>query len=155
MTVDHARRLIVLLSLGTTTAFTAFLIVSPLFIQVDIAEAYRVVQIIFPVFAGYLGAAVLYLFQRSAHDVIVADPVLLRYIVYGAFLIFWLLGLVLFLFYYVSNLPGGIEGMRIDQLSNYMTMLIAVLNITVGALSTFLFRADPTQFERKFTPPER
>ena len=54
MSPENALRKIVLLSLATTIVFACVLIMSPLFVQLKISEAYQVVQIIFPVFAGYL-----------------------------------------------------------------------------------------------------
>lgn len=138
----EARQRIVVLSLATTVVAAGFLIISPLLIQLETQDAYRVVQIIFPVFAGYLGSAVLFLFQRRAGRTRVQDPQLLRYLVLGPFFIFWFLGIVLFIFFWASNLPGGIPGMSVDQLSNYVTMLVSFMNVTVGALTSFLFNAE-------------
>jgi hypothetical protein len=65
MTAEQARRTIVLYSLITTVTFSVLLILSPLFIpSLGIADAFRVLQIVFPVLAGYLGTAVIFLFRR-------------------------------------------------------------------------------------------
>jgi len=121
--------------------FAGFLIVSPLLIHVSTQEAYRLVQIIFPVFAGYVGSAVLFLIQRRGGRTRVRDPELLRYLVLGPFLIFWFLGAMLFVFFWASNLPEG-PGMSVEELSNYVTMLVSFMNLSVGALTAFLFNAE-------------
>jgi len=130
----------------TTVVLTGFLIVSPLIIQIESRDTYRLVQIIFPVFAGYLGSAVLYLFQGTKSEVTVADPTLLKYIVYGSFCIFWSPDIALFGFFYLSNVPTiKIKGMQLGELANYLTLLIAFMNITIGAMTTFLFNVDSSR----------
>jgi hypothetical protein len=109
-----------------------------------IAQAWQVVQIVFPVFAGYLGTAVIFLFQRKSGQVRIVDENLLMYLIYAPFAVFWVLGATVFLFFYVSNLPGRREGMQFDDLSNYITMLVSFMNATTGALTAFLFQSEET-----------
>lgn len=146
MTPLEARRTIVLYSLMTTVVLTGFLIVSPLLIQIESQDTYRLVQIVFPVFAGYLGSAVLYLFQGARSEVTVADPTLLKYIVYGSFSIFWFLDVAVFGFFYLSNMPEiKIKGMQLGELANYLTLLIAFMNVTIGAMTAFLFNVNSSR----------
>jgi hypothetical protein len=142
MSPESARRKIVLLSLMTTVAFSCCLIVSPLFIQLKVAQAWQVVQIVFPVFAGYLGTAVIFLFQKKSGQLRIVDEDLLKYLIYAPFGVFWIIGLTVFFFFYVSNLPGRREGMQFDDLSNYVTMLVSFMNVTTGALTAFLFQSE-------------
>ena len=131
-----------LLSLLTTTVFAGLLILSPLVLPVSTQDAYRVVQIVFPVFAGYLGSAVLFLFRQQRGPTYIQDPTLLKYLLLGPFFIFWFLGLIVFAFFWASNLPGGIPGMSIDELANYVTMLVSFMNVTIGALTSYLFQTQ-------------
>jgi hypothetical protein len=142
MTPELARRKIVLLSLVTTVAFACFLIVSPLFLPLSAQEAYQTVQIVFPVFAGYVGAAVIFLFRGHGGPGTVADSEILRYMVYAPFAIFWTMGAAVMFYFFVSNLPGGVPGMEFSQLTNYVTLLVSFMNATTGALTAFLFQSE-------------
>lgn len=142
MTALQARQFIVLFSLLTCTFFVAFMVLCPLFMAIKGSESFQIVQIIMPVFAGYLGSAVIFLFQPNAGRSRIKDPVLLRYLVIGPFGIFWFLGAVVFVYFWASNLPGGVPGMDIDQLSNYITLLISFMNATIGVLSAYLFGSE-------------
>jgi hypothetical protein len=146
MTPQDARRLLILLSLLTTTVFAILLILSPLLIQIDSTDAYRILQIVFPVFAGYLGTGVLFLFRDKPARNSVADAAILRYFVYGPFLIFWSISAAVFTYLYLSNLTSSTgAGMKVSDLSNYITMLMAFMNATVGALISFLFDSEALQ----------
>jgi uncharacterized membrane protein len=142
MTYEDARRQIVLLSLLTTVSFSCLIIISPLFIQLKTAEALQVVQIVFPVFAGYIGAAVLFLFRGKPTTAPVIDELLLRYLVNAPFLVFWCLGVAVLAYFYISNLPGHVDGMAFAELATYVTILISFMNATTGALIGFLFQSE-------------
>ena len=115
-------------------------------IQIKSGDAYRILQIVFPVFAGYLGTGVLFLFKDKPARDNVADAVILRYFVYGPFFIFWAISAAVFTYFYVSNLPSSsASGMKVSQLSDYVTMLMVFMNATVGALISFLFDSKSLQ----------
>ncbi|MGR4931756.1 hypothetical protein ACIPUD_33835 [Bradyrhizobium sp. CAR08] len=142
MTAEHARRRLILLSLMTTVLFSAFVIVSPLFTPFDAQQALQVVQVVFPVFAGYIGAAVLFLFRGNPSAGTIADQSLLRTLIYAPFIVFWCLAAAVLFYFYLSNQPGHREGMTFPQLMTYVTLIISFMNITTGALGAFLFQSE-------------
>jgi hypothetical protein len=145
MKIEVARRKVLLLSVATTVVFACFVIVSPLFLQLDGSEALQVVQIVFPVFAGYIGASVIFIFRgNTIGEREPIDPELLRYLVYLPFVVFWSLGAAVFVYFFVSNLPnsGGKQGMSFPQLATYITIIISFMNATTGALTSILFQTD-------------
>jgi hypothetical protein len=145
MTVEQGRRMIIALSLITTTLFNCALIVSPLVIQLKPGESLQLVQIVFPVFAGYIGASVLFLFQGTPAASQTADNKLLELLVYSPFCVFWLLALSVLTYFYLSNLPGKSEGMTFEQISTYITLIISFMNATTGALTALLFNSEQLQ----------
>jgi hypothetical protein len=142
MTTEDARRKLILLSLSTTVLFSAFLIISPLFTPFSSKEALQVVQVVFPVFAGYIGAAVLFLFRGSPTNGAIADQGLLRTLIYAPFIVFWCLAAAVLFYFYLSNQPGHGEGMSFPELMTYVTLIISFMNITTGALGAFLFQSE-------------
>jgi archaellum biogenesis protein FlaJ (TadC family) len=145
MTAIEARRKLILLSLLTTVAFSIFLIVSPLFTPFTTKQALQVVQVIFPVFAGYIGAAVLFLFRGDAGRGSIADPTLLRILIYAPFVVFWCIAIAILVAFYISNQPGHGEGMSFSDLTTYVTIIISFMNITTGAIGAFLFQSEELQ----------
>jgi surface polysaccharide O-acyltransferase-like enzyme len=145
MTTEQARRTIIALSLVTTTLFSCALIISPLFIQLKSGESLQLVQNVFPVFAGYIGASVLFLFRASPAASQTADNGLLELLVYSPFGVFWLLALSVLVYFYISNLPGRSEGMTFEQISTYITLIISFMNATTGALTALLFNSEQLQ----------
>lgn len=145
MSPEETRRLVVILSLVTLVAFSGFLILAPLFwLSMGSADAFSLVQIVFPVFAGYVGSAATFLGAPKVEDTPFADPTLAKTIVWGTFALFWFLGACLFVAYFVTNLAGGPPGMTVGQLATYIALFLALLNATVGALSSSIFRNSVT-----------
>lgn len=142
MTAEYARRTLILLSLITTVLFSAFVIISPLFTPFDAQQALQVVQVVFPVFAGYIGAAVLFLFRGNPSAGTIADQNLLRTLIYAPFIVFWCLAAAVLFYFYLSNQPGHGQGMTFAQLMTYVTLIISFMNITTGALGAFLFQSE-------------
>ncbi|MGJ5077005.1 hypothetical protein [Bradyrhizobium oligotrophicum] len=145
MTAEQARRKLIFLSLVTTVLFSAFLIVSPLFTPFGPQEALQVVQVVFPVFAGYIGSAVLFLFRGNPASGTIADQGLLKMLIYAPFAVFWCLAAAVLFYFYVSNQPGYNQGMTFPQLMTYVTIIISFMNITTGALGAFLFQSEEIQ----------
>jgi drug/metabolite transporter (DMT)-like permease len=142
MTAVDARRKLILLSLVTTVIFSAFLIISPLFTPFSSKEALQVVQVVFPVFAGYIGAAVLFLFRGNPSIGTVADPSLLNTLIYAPFIVFWCLAAAVLFYFYLSNQPDHGQGMTFPELMTYVTLIISFMNVTTGALGAFLFQSE-------------
>jgi len=142
MTAEYARRKLILLSLITTVLFSVFVIVSPLWTPFDSQQALQVVQVVFPVFAGYIGAAVLFLFRGNPSAGAIADQNLLGTLIYAPFIVFWCLAAAVLFYFYLSNQPGHGQGMTFAQLMTYVTLIISFMNITTGALGAFLFQSE-------------
>lgn len=142
MTAIEARRKLIILSLLTTVVFSMLLIIAPLFTPFTSKQSLQVVQIIFPVFAGYIGAAVLFLFRGDPNKGNVADPTLLKILIYAPFIVFWCIAAAILIDFYVSNQPGFGEGMSFSDLTTYVTLIVSFMNITTGAIGAFLFQSE-------------
>src|ERR1700754_3640996 len=141
MSAGKARRHVLLLSLGTTALFAILLILFPLTGLVTPEESFSLVQIIVPVFAGYLGSAVPFLF-RTGPSTRVRDAQMLLILIYGPFGLFWAIGATLSFYFWASNQAGGVTGMGIADLTSYLTLLVAFMNGTVGAVVSYLFKVE-------------
>jgi membrane protease YdiL (CAAX protease family) len=144
MTFDTARMRVISLSLLITGILLPFFFAAPtLDYPLSDAQAQQILSAVLPVFLGYVGAAVAYVFKpRPEPDLATAraDP-LLSVIVNGAFLAFGI-GFVVLLFAFgfsnrASQPPGA--GMPFADFSKGVTGLLGLMTASIGAAIVHLF----------------
>jgi len=145
MTILEARKLIIKTSLGSTAAVFVFFLVAPLFaFPLGWDQAQRVVEIVLPVFLGYLGTATHFLFKRSnsASDPELGDKAaLLGLLVKGPLFVFGCgVAAILFAFGYSNRANARPDsGMSIDQLAWALTAALGILSASTSIAVSYLF----------------
>ena len=105
-------------------------------------EAYQVMQIVFPVFVGYLAVAVAFVVRPAAEQAIDADRLkILRILLRGPIFLFVAGIVVVWIVFGISNSRFGVpgQGMTLKVFSNLHTGLLSILAATTGGLIAFLF----------------
>src|ERR1700676_2279422 len=132
MTVNEARMFIIRTSLiATASLFLFFIVGKPLGYPLEWPQVQRVVEIVLPVFLGYLGAASSFVFRHHAHGsdfTFGGKEALAGQLVKGSVAAFALILLgILFAFGY-SNRPSAPQdtGMDIDTLAWALTAVLGV-----------------------------
>ena len=120
-----------------------FLIAAP---AVDFPLSYPknvdLLQIVSPVFLGYLGSASHFIFQNPPSEVPVQNQ-FLGYLVVGPILIYVVVVSGSFAAFAYSNrlgAPAG-SGMSVDALATTLSLALGVLAVTTGVISSYLFVA--------------
>jgi hypothetical protein len=150
MDLDGARRWLVISSLTITAATLMFFLAAPAFgYPITWEQGTRVVEIVIPVFLGYLGSATLFLFQTRRQrpsrlaDVSQIGAILVR----GPIIVFVLVCITtLFSFGYSNRLtanPGS--GMSVDTLAWSITSTLGLLAVTTNVATSYLFALERRQ----------
>ena len=142
MAPEAARRWIILSSLGFTAAFFVFFTLGPVLgYPLSYAQATRLLEIVLPVFLGYLGSATKYLFGRKRHRADGPPDQLLGYVVRGALFVFALcLVATLFAFAWGNRAAAAAgEGMSVDTLAWLLSGLLGLMAVTTGIVAENLF----------------
>ena len=144
--MDSARKWLVVSSLSITGAvFLFFLLAHALGFPLTFAQSLRVLEIILPVFLGYLGSAASFVF-RAASD---ADEVVFRrsasslasLLIVGPLLIFSSSLVAIVIAFWITNrptAPAG-SGMTLDQLSAGMSLILGLLVVTTNVAISYVF----------------
>jgi hypothetical protein len=155
LTAAKARVLIVGYSLILSGALLIFLMAAPHFsvpFNPRLNENVRLIEVVLPVFFGYLGSASHFVFNANrGRDVSVEQQELLFYLIVGPFAIFTLFLIALFFAFTYSSSSGG-SRMDFDTLSRWFSWGLALLACTVSVITAYLFGAPPEQTNRT-TPP--
>jgi hypothetical protein len=145
MTIDEARTWLILTALIATGATFVFFLVGPaLGYPLTWAQATRCVEVLLPVFVGYLGSATHFLFSKGTghSEIILQDRSnLLRIMVKGPVVVFSVAAIaVLFAFSFSNRVsaPPGV-GMSIDTLSWSITAALGLLTATTSVEVAYLF----------------
>jgi hypothetical protein len=146
MSVYQARKWLVVASLGVAAASFTFFILAPVFgYPLRYSQSQTILQIIFPVFLGYLGAATQFAFQKAPPAVrtITARP-MMELLVKGPVIVFCIMVIVSVIAFGYSNrassLPG--EGMSVDVLATTVTAALGLLAVTTNAIVSYLFSVE-------------
>lgn len=146
MTSIDARRWLVSASLLVSAlAFVFFLVAPAIGYPLTWDQAIRVVEIVLPVFLGYLGTAARYIFRPESNMQLaaVSDRHLMALLIRAPIIVFILAGgVVCFSFGYSNRqdaTPGA--GMTVDTLCWAFTTLLGLLAATTGVAVSFLFSA--------------
>ena len=153
MTLFQARKLLIVASLTASAASFCFFVLAPVLgYPLRYAQAQTVLQIVLPVFLGYLGAASQFVFKTKpgADDAVEAHPLMLV-LIRGPIAIFALMMVVLVVAFGYSNraaaLPG--DGMTAELLSAGVTTAIGLLAVTTHAVVAYLFAVEKKPSGRK------
>jgi len=150
MSVNSARRWLILFSLVACAISFVFLLLAPaLGYPLDFPQALRVLELITPVFFGYLGAATHFVFtQKSPGNMRVRrDGGLFVLIVKGPVIVFSLAMAVIFLAFWIGNRPSATSGtgMSVDVLSASITAALALLAASTNVVVSYLFAQDTSK----------
>jgi hypothetical protein len=144
MNVVDARKWLIISSLGITGAQFIFLLIAPVFgYPLAYPKNLDLLQIIFPVFVGYLGAASHFIFNKNRVNV-TAKKEYLGLLVMGPIIIYcFAMIAAFFAFGYSNRLCAQIgSGMSIDHLRGAVSISLAVLAATTSVIISYLFSVE-------------
>jgi hypothetical protein len=146
LTFDEARKWLILFTLCCTGANFLFFLLSPVLgFPLEQAEAIRVLEIVLPIFLGYLGTATQFLFQTGTRPVRAAvNSDLLSILVRGPAILFAIISVATIVAFGYANRRGG-RGMTPDTLSAIITINLSLLAVTTNVIISNLFPVVATQ----------
>jgi len=153
MNIDSARKWLIVSSLLITGCQVGFFLVAPVFgYPLQYPKNLDLLQIVSPVFLGYLGAASHFIFQNPAPSIPVQNQYL-GLLIKGPLIIYTIaVGGALAAFGYSNRADSEIgSGMSVDNLATALSIALGVLAVTTGVLSSYLFVApnNPQQTDRE------
>ena len=145
MTVENARTWLILASLLITGGCFLFFILAPVFsYPISSDQSVRILQIIIPVFIGYLGSATYFVFnnQTSSENLTFqGNSLQVKLLIKGPVYLFCV-GLVAILIVFwkgnSANASPG-DGMAIDGLATWVAVLLSILTVTTNVIVAYLF----------------
>jgi hypothetical protein len=147
MTLDAARKWLIVANLVVIGAQLVFLFLAPaLGYPLQSPKNLELLQIITPVFVGYLGAAAHFVFKHPA-PAIRAKNQYLGLLIKGPFIVYGLAAIAIFVNFGLSNRVDAQigDGMSVETLTGSMTLCLAVLTGVTGVLNAYLFASpQPT-----------
>lgn len=144
MTVASARKHLLLFALGNTGAHVLFFIVAPAFgYKLTFGEALRMIEVVSPVFLGYIGAATQYVFQPQGAKVRsgTQHSDLLSILVWGPIIIFSLTSIAALAVFGVVNRINGV-GMTPETLSLILASNIGLLTVSTNVIVSNVFNQE-------------
>jgi len=151
MSVTTARKWIILASLIITGAQILFYLIAPAIgFPLSYPKNIDLLQIVTPVFLGYLGAATHFIFQNTAPQIPVQNE-FLGMLVIGPIVIYAVVtigSLLAFAYMNRAGVPLG-SGMSVDNLATALSLSLGVLAVTTGIISSYLFVAPNAPSIRK------
>jgi hypothetical protein len=144
MTADEARRWLILSSLIITGIQAVFLLVAPVIgVPIDFPKNLGLLQIVTPVFVGYLGSAAHFIFM-SPPPVVPVKSQFLGLLVRGPLIIYAAVVAAAFGAFTYSNRPGAAigQGMSVDSLGTSLTIALSLLAASTGVIITYLFAVN-------------
>lgn len=141
MTVDQARKFLIISSLSITGSQIFFLFVAPpMGYPLSYPKNLDLLQIVSPVFLGYLGSASHFIFQAPPPVVNVQNQYL-GLLLKGPVIIYIFAMIGAFSAFGYSNRVGAPigTGMSVDNLATSITLCLSLLAVTTGVLSSYLF----------------
>jgi hypothetical protein len=144
MTVDEARKWLISSSLIITGGQMIFLIVGPAFgFPLAWPKNLDLLQIVSPVFLGYLGSAAHFIFMTPPPNVPVNNQ-FLGLMLKGPLAIYALVVICALAAFGYSNRVGATLGnnMSVDNLTNTLSVALGLLAVTTGVISSYLFAVN-------------
>lgn len=142
MTKLDARRWLLIASFVLTlVVFLLFALAPAIGLPVTWDQALRLMEIVLPVFTGYVGSITLLIIRRGRRREGDAKPIpLLRLAVQGPILIFTAAALAAIVGFAVSNganaTPGS--GMSVDQLAAAIAAALSLLSVSTSVVMSYL-----------------
>ena len=138
MSVDDARKWLIVSSLMITGIQMMFLLLAPAFgYPLEFPQALEVLRIVCPVFLGYLGSASHFIFQNAKSTKQLQNQYI-GIILKGSIAVYVLTaGGSLFAFGYTNH--SQTDGMSVPELCTALTMSLGVLAVSTGVISSYLF----------------
>jgi hypothetical protein len=142
-TPADARRWLLLATLVITGAVLVFFLVAPsVGYPLEFSQSLRLLEIVLPVFLGYLGASALFLFKAGdsqdspfgARAATLVGP-----LVKGPVVVFALAMVALIGAFGFANTVGGASGMSVDNLAAALSLLLGLLTVTTNVVVSYLF----------------
>jgi hypothetical protein len=149
MTPNQARTWLIRATLSVTAADLVFFLLAPrMGYPLPPDEAPRLLQIIVPVFTGYLGAAIHFLFGAAQPASVRKGrgvPSQMRMVVQGPVALFSVWVVAALIAFGWSNRVAAPQdtGMSVDELASHMTAALALLTATTGIVVNYLFGEAP------------
>ncbi|MBW8877892.1 MAG: hypothetical protein JF614_23255 [Acidobacteria bacterium] len=147
MNIATARKWLVVASLSITGFMLLFCVTAPaLSYPLEFAQSLRLVEIVVPVFFGYLGTATHFVFKKT-RKVPLARPQarpLLGLLIKGPLLVYSVTTLAAILAFGLTNRSGAPpgSGMSVDELAMSFSILLGLLTVTTTVLVSYLFAAE-------------
>jgi hypothetical protein len=141
MTADRARKWLILSSLIITGAQLIFLLIAPVMgFPLNYPKNLDLLQIVTPVFLGYLGSAAHFIFMTPPPAVF-ANNQLLGILVKGPIIIYACAMIAAFGAFAYSNRAGATigNGMSVDNLATAISISLGILAATTGVIISYLF----------------
>jgi hypothetical protein len=139
----EARRWLVFATMILTGGLLTFFLVCPAIgYPLEFSQSTRILEIVLPVFLGYLGTASLFFFRSQAASELKVSPAaenLLGPLVKGPIIVFVFATIALLAAFGVSNLAEGGSGMSVDALAAGITAILGLLAVTTNVIIAYLF----------------
>lgn len=146
MKIVQARKSVIIASLVIVGSNILFFFFAPsLGYPLEFNEAISILQIILPVFLGYLGTATQFMFQQPSSN---TPPInlsdLLPYLLWGPLVIFSLANIGAIISFGITNGTGASpgSGMTPFQLSLDITICLSLLAVTTNTIVSYLFAKE-------------
>ena len=145
MTIQESRRWIVHWSLGLIALYGVFFLLAlVLHYPLVFEQSAQMLQIIFPIFLGYLATAIVFAFE--GREVETRAPDLLGPLTKGPFLVSLLLSIALFVAFWVADSTHSsaqpTTPMTFDVFSSLFAAIVGIHTATTSALVAYLFGAE-------------
>ena len=154
MTIVQARKWLILSSLIITGSQVIFLFVAPaLEFPLSYPKNLDLLQIVTPVFLGYLGSAAHFIFMTPPPKV-PANNEYLGLLVKGPIIIYACAMVAAFGSFAYSNRMGAPigSGMSVDNLATAISISLGILAVTTGVIISYLFAANQGTVDTTFAP---
>jgi hypothetical protein len=146
VTVASARKYLVTSSLSLTAALFAFFLLAPATgFPLVFDQSLRILQIVLPVFLGYLGSASSFVFRSDSSEDQLAfrrgTSSLASLLTLGPVLAFTIALSALIIAFGVTNRPNAPpgSGISIDQLTTGISIILGLLAVTTSVAVNYLF----------------
>ncbi len=147
MSVRSARKWLILASLSITGLQMLFLIMAPSFgFPLVSPENFHLLEIVSPVFLGYLGSASHFVFNNPVPEVPVQNEFLAPLVI-GPIVIYLIVvagAVVVFAYSNRLSAPAG-TGMSEGDLATALSSALGLLAVTTGVVTSYLFVSADSQ----------
>lgn len=147
MSYSESRMFLVKSSLGMITFYGLFLILCPISrYPLFFEQSFQIIQIIIPLFLGYLSTAVVFITQEDRDDSSNISELLLVLVKWPFKVVFLLLLALFFSFGYAnwpSNTPpSGALNFGFELLSSMVSFLLGIHTAITSALVAYMFKIE-------------